>query len=537
VVARENRRIGLSSRRQFMVATAAAVMLAGTPRVQARKRGATLRFVPHADLNILDPLWTTSYASRNHGYMIYDTLFAMDANRRIRPQMVERYSVGDGQRHYSFVLRDGLRFHDGHPVTAEDCVVSLRRWGKRDALGKLLLAATDVIDVVDRKTFRLKLKEPFGLVLEALGKPSSNVPFVLPARIAATSENDQIKEAIGSGPYKFIKDEWQPGYQVMYERCPDYVPRNEMPSGAAGGKRVYVDRVVWRYLADPATAGAALETGEVDYWEYPPADFAARLETNSMLSVFVPDPYGAQGWLRPNHLHPPFNDAKARQALAWMVDQEAFLRAAIGQPKYYRTCPGYFMCGSASYESSIGALPKQDLGRARQLMKDSAYDGRPVVLLDPTDYPFLHAATLVTRELLSQIGVNVDLQTMDWGTLTARRAKKDPPLQGGWNLFNTAATSSDVSTPAVNAGIDGTCDTAWFGWYCSKKMEKLRSEWVRTAENGVRKRLTEQIQDVAYDEVPYIPWGQILQPCVSRRNVHGILEFPAPLLWNISLDT
>jgi len=218
-----------------------------------------------------------------------------------------------------------------------------------------------------------------------------------------------------------------------------------------------------------------------------------------------------------------------------MVDQETYLRAAIGQPKYYRTCPAYFMCGRTPYESSIGALPRQDLARARQLMKESGYDGRPVVLLDPTDFPFLHGASLVTRELLSKIGVNVDVQAMDWSTLTARRAKKDPPEQGGWNLFNTAATSSDAITPAVNTGIDGTCDAAWFGWYCSKKMERLRSEWVRANDSGTRKRLAEEIQKVAYDEVPYIPWGQMVQPCARRRNVHGVLQFPAPILWNISL--
>src|SRR5262249_40602795 len=154
----------------------------------------------------------------------------------------------------------------GQPVTAEDCVASLQRWGKRDTVGRLLFGATGKLDAVDRKTFVLELKEPFGLVLDAIGKPSSNVPFMMPARVAATSENDQIKEAIGSGPYRFVKEEWQPGNQVVYVRNPDYAPRSEEPNGAAGGKRVYVDKVVWRYIPDAATCNAALEAGEVDFW-------------------------------------------------------------------------------------------------------------------------------------------------------------------------------------------------------------------------------------------------------------------------------
>lgn len=295
------------SRREFLAGTAAgaATLTLGAPYVRAQKRGGTLRVIPHADLKVIDPIWTTAYITRSYGYMVYDTLFATDANLQVRPQMVDRYSVSKDQMKYTFTLRDGLRFHDGQPVTAEDCVVSLRRWGKKDPLGQRLMAATAKLDAVDKKTFALELAEPFGLVLEALGKPSSNVPFIMPARIAATSETEQIKETVGSGPYKFLRGEWQPRHQVVYERNPDYVPGNEDPSGAAGGKRVYVDRVIWRYIPDAATAAAALEAGEVDYYEFPAIDFIPRLEKNPSLSVFITDLRGNQGWLRPNHLHPP----------------------------------------------------------------------------------------------------------------------------------------------------------------------------------------------------------------------------------------
>jgi peptide/nickel transport system substrate-binding protein len=523
------------TRRTFLAGSAAAAAVMAAPPARAQKAGGTFRFVPHADLKILDPIWTTAYITRNHGYMVYDTLFATDATLQIRPQMVDRYSVSKDGMKYSFTLRDGLKFHDGQPVTAEDCVASLQRWSKRDALGKLLFAAVGKIAPVDRKTFTLDLAEPFGLVLDAIGKPSSNVPFIMPARLAATSENDQVKETIGSGPYKFVKDEWQPGNQVVYVKNPDYVPRNEPPNGAAGGKRVFVDRVVWRYIPDATTANAALEAGEVDYWENPPLDFVPRLEKNPAVSVFVTDPRGTQGWLRPNHLQPPFNNKKARQALLWMVNQETYLQAAIGQAKYFRTCPGYFMCGGLPYESATAAPPKPDMERARQLMKESGYDGRPVVLLDPTDVALLHGATLVTRELLTGIGVNVDLQAMDWSTLVARRAKKEAPQAGGWNLFHTWAISMDVFTPALNAGVAGSCDKAWFGWPCVEQIEKLRAEFARATEPARRKQLAEEVQKVAFDEVPYVSWGQWVLPSAHRKNVRGVLQFGAQLLWNIQL--
>src|SRR5499433_116211 len=280
------------SRRTFLTGAGAALgtvgsALRGVPIVHAQKRGGTIRIIPIADLRVLDPIWTTAYVTRDHAYLVYDTLFGSDASLQVKPQMVDKYSVSRDHMKWSFTLRDGLKFHDGRLVTAEDCVVSLQRWGQKDSLGKLLLAATEKLAVSDRKTFNLELKEPFGAVLDAFGKPSSNVPFIMPARLAATDANEQIREVIGSGPYKFVKSDWQPGNQVVYERFADYFPRNEAPSGAAGGKRANVERLLVRYIPDAATASAALEAGEVDWWDNPPVDFSTRLEKNPNVTVFV----------------------------------------------------------------------------------------------------------------------------------------------------------------------------------------------------------------------------------------------------------
>ena len=526
------------TRREFVAgaAAASAVTMAAPTAAQTPKKGGTLRYVPIGDLRVLDPIWTTAYITRDHGYMVYDTLFAQDEKLQIQPQMVDKWTVSRDRMRYEFKLRDGLQFHDGQAVTAEDCVQSLIRWGKKDGLGRLLFAATGKLSASDKKTFVLELKDQFGLVLDALGKPSSNVPFIMPARFAQTSESEQVKEAIGSGPYRLVKDQWRPGHEVVYERFAGYVPRSEPANGAAGGKRAYLDRVIWRYMPDHATAAAAMEAGELDYWSNPTLDYVARLEKNPNLVSFLADPIGMTGWVRPNHLHPPFNNKKARQALLYAVNQETYLQAAVGQPKFYRTCPGIFTCGNAPYESTVAAPPKPDLEKARQLVKESGYDGRPIVVMDPTDRGELHAAALVTADMLSSIGFKVDLQAMDWSTLISRRAKKDAPTQGGWNVFSTNWIAADIMTPALNLGIVGTGEKGWFGWYTSEHMEKLRADWIKAPDQAARKKIAEDIQRLWSDDAPFVPWGQYQQPNVMSKKVKGALKFVAPTVWNLWLD-
>jgi peptide/nickel transport system substrate-binding protein len=511
-------------------------LLASTSQIFAA--GGTLRFIPHADLKNIDPIWTTAYITRNHGYMIYDTLFSLDANLQPQPQMVDTWSVSPDGLTYTFTLRPGLKWHDGAPVRAADCVASIKRWGKRDGMGQKLMDFTKSLDVVDDRTFTLTLKEPYGLVLHSLAKISSNVPFMMPERVAKTDPFTQIKEKIGSGPFIFVEKEWVPGSKVVYVRNPDYIPRPEPASLAAGGKRVYVDRVEWIYIPDQATAQAALAAGEVDYFESPQTDLLPLLESNPDITVAIADPLGSQGWLRPNHLYPPFNNKKARQALLWMVNQEDYMRAVAGDPKFWRTCPAYFVCGTPlETDAGSDALMTQDFAKAKQLLKEAGYDGRPVILMDPTDIPTLHNATLVTAQLLRKIGVNLQVQAMDWSTLTSRRAEKKPPEEGGWNLFHTSWIAPDVFNPVANIGISGGCkEKAWFGWPCDERLEKLRDAWSRTTDPAEQKRLATEIQRVAYDNVPYVITGQYFHARAYRKNIKGVIAAPVPFLWNISKE-
>src|SRR3989449_3274455 len=526
------------SRRQVLggaAVTAVAVTL-GAPSVHAQKDRQTLRFVAEADLKVLDPVWQTAYITRNHGYLVYDTLFGTDENSQIKPQMVDRSTVSPDGMKYTFTLRDGLRWHDGQPVLSEDCVESLKRWGKRDRFGQLLMAHTGKIAPVDKKMFTLELAEPFGPVLDALGKPSSNVPFMMPARIASTSPDEQITETVGSGPFKFVRDEWQPGKQVVYARNPDYVPRTEAPSGSTGGKRVYLDKVIWRYVPDPMDAAAALAAGEVDWWQEPPLDFIPKVEQNPDLQTLLFDPLGMQGWLRPNWLHAPFNNKKAREALLHMMDQVTYLAWAIGQSKYYRPCYSVFACGSP-YATRTGAEPimKHDLTRARQLVKESGYDGQPIVVIHVTDRQHMNAAAIVTRQRLESIGFKVILKGMDWSTNLIVRARKEPPDKGGWSLLHTWWGAADVVNPAVHFGVSGAGPRAWFGWPDVPQLEKLITDWVRATDQTKRKQLADEVQKIALSEVAYVPWGEWFSPTAYRKNVQGILKFAAPLFWNVRI--
>ena len=517
------------------VVMALAAGLGQMSAAQAQADAKVIRMIPGGDLKIIDPIQNPSYITRNHGYMIYDTLFAVDSKGAVKPQMIETYSVSKDKKTYTFTLRQGLKWHDGAPVTAADCVASIKRWGAKDVTGRLLAAATASLDVKDDKTFILVLKEPFGLVLEALGKPSSNVPFMMPERVAKTDPNQQITDATGSGPFIFKKDEWVPGNKVVYVKNPNYVPRKEPANGLSGGKVVKVDRVEWIYIPDQNTALAAFSNGEMDIFELPQADFIATLEKNPNVRLAA-DNLGNQGWLRPNHLHPPFNNPKARQALVYMVNQEEYL-AAAGFPEKYRLkkCAAYFMCGSVNETDAGGEAVTggQNLDKARQLLKEAGYKGEKIIVLTPSDPPVQAAAAMVTVQNLKKIGMNVEAQAMDWSTLLARRAKKEAPENGGWHIFHTYSVGYDVISPVANAYIQGTCDAAPAGWPCDEQMEKLRMAWAREGDLAKRKKITDAIQKRAYETVPYVNFGQFFWPMAYRSNLKGLINTGIPVMWNV----
>jgi len=511
-----------------LLALAAIMLTAGMASAQT-----TLRVVMLSDLKILDPIWTTAYIVRDHGYMVYDTLLAMDAELKVKPQMVDSWTVSDDKLTYKFVLGDGLKFHDGQPVTAEDCVASIKRWGARDAMGQKLMQFTRELAVVDAKTFTLSLKEPFGMVLEALGKPSSSVPFIMPKRIAETPPDKQVSEFIGSGPFVFKKDQWRPGEKVVYEKFADYKPRPEPPSGLAGGKQVFVDRVEWVVLPDAQTSVNALIAGEIDMMQQPPFDMHPLLESTKGIKLVDLNTLGTHFAFRFNTLHKPFDDPRIRVAALYALSQKDSLAAGVGNPKYEKVCKDLFGCGtplstSKGWEDKLNG----DTAKSKELLKAAGYDGTPVLLMHASDTAAGVTAP-VAKQLLERGGFKVDMVSTDWQTVLARRSRKEPPASGGWSAFTTTLATTDILDPVVSFFTGAACEKASIGWPCDAQIEKLRDDFARTTDLARRKELAEALQ-VRLSEFPtYAPLGQFNMPVALRSNVSGNMEAPATVFWNV----
>ena len=516
-----------------LAVAAAALVAAATLSPQPAQAQKTLKAAMHSDLKIIDPIWTTALISLNHGYMIYDVLFAMDEKLAVQPQMVDTWTVSDDRKTWTFKLRDGLAFHDGAPVTADDCIASLKRWGARDSMGQKMVGLVTDWKAVDAKTFSFTLKEPYGLVLESIGKPSSNVPFIMPKRVADTDPQKQIDDTTGSGPFIFKRDEWKAGEKAVYVKNPTYKPRSEPASGLAGGKVVKVDRVEWIWIADPQTQVNALQAGEIDMIEAPTHDLVGLLAKDPNIETKVLVPQGRQYAFRFNSLHKPFDNPKIRQAAAYAFSQRDFLDATIGDERWYRECKSLFPCGTP-LESTKGWDDKLgNTAKAAELLKEAGYDGTPVVLMQSTDLASLSNLAPVAKAQLEKAGFKVDLQAMDWQTLVARRTKKDAPSAGGWHAFLTSWGSVDVLNPVSTGFLNAACEKAMFGWPCDPKMEELRDAFARETDPTKQKAIAEAVQLRQAEAPTHVHLGQYVQPTAYRKSISGVLVAASGVMWNI----
>lgn len=495
-----------------------------------------LRFVPQADLKILDPVWTTSQLTQAHALMVYDQLFALDSKLDAKPQMIETWSESPDGLVWRFTLRPGLAFSDGSPVEAKDCVASLRRWAARTTDGQLLMRLTDAIGIADARTFAITLKRSFPQMLQTLANPTTPL-FVMREAEASTDPFKQIKAVIGSGPFVYVPEEHREGHVVVYRKNPHARPRPEPADGMAGGKVAKVDRVEWITMPDVGVAVSALRRGEVDLLETAPYDLLGVLEKDPDLALTVIDPLGQQGVVRFNQLVPPFDDPKVRQAVLLATDRKDYLAAMVGYPRYETACASVFICGTAS-ASDVGreTYGTPNLDRAKALLRESSYTGEPVVVLDPTDYTVIHAMTLVTADRLKAVGFKVDLQAMPWSQVVARRSNRDAPKdgRGGWNVFHTIVPSVAMISPVTNYLIATPCDGKnWFGWPCDADLETLRLSFLDATAPADQRRLYDAIQARAWQVVPFVPVGQLVKPVAHRKNVSGLVGSPIIALWNV----
>lgn len=528
-------------RRTFLKSASAALAVSAadalaSPAISQAAATRTLRLVPHADLANFDPIWSTAYIARNAGLLVWDTLYGIDSDLQPQRQMVESEEASSDGLVWTFRLRAGLKFHDGEPVLAKDAVASIRRWAVREPMGQMIKAVENEIAPVDDQTFRWSLRRPFPKMLLALGKMATPCCFIMPARIAATDPFKQIAEYVGSGPMRFVKSEWLPGVRAVFEKFREYSPRQETAAWLAGGKRILVERAEWIVISDPATAAAALQSGEVDWWERPLPDLIPTLRRNRNLVVDIADPLGSTGMLFMNHLYPPFNDVRARRAILMAMSQEDYMRAYVGDDSsLWKSMPGFFVSGSPLYNEEGGEILKgpRNIEAAKNLLAKSGYSGEPIILMAAQDLATHKVWGDVTADLLHRLGMNVDFVATDWGTVVARRAQKSPPGQGGWHLYHTGVYGVDSTDPS-NKFLRANGEKAMFGWPSIPEVETEIAAWYDAKSPADEQGAARRLNRAALDQVVYAPLGSYLTHQAWRKSLSGIEQGPVPFLWNVS---
>ncbi len=522
-------------KRRTLLTLAAGALAA--PSIVRAESARVLRFIPQADLTALDPVWTSVYVTRNHGYLVFDTLYGQDSSFGVRPQMVEGATTEQDGRLWKLRLREGLLFHDGTPVLARDCVASIRRWARRDAFGQTLMLATDELSAADDRTIQFRLKAPFPFLPDALGKMGINMLPIMPERLAATDPFKQVTEMVGSGPFRFVANERVSGDRVVYERFDKYRPRESgKPDWTAGPKIVNFDRVVWNVIPDGATAASAMQRGEADWWEQPLFDLLPLMKRAPDLVTSLVEVTGNIGLLRMNQLFPPFGNPGVRRAVLSMLNQADFMTAVCGDDtSAWRDHIGFFAPDTPmASDAGLAALSgPRDADKARRDLEQAGYKGERVAVMTPSDYPRINALANVAADMMKRIGMNVDLQETDWGTVIQRRANKAPVDKGGWSVFITTFTGLDMSSPASNLALRGNGANSWFGWPTAPALETLRDQWLASTDAAERKRIAAKIQAQAFVDVPFLPLGQFFQPTTYSKTLDGVLK-GMPLFWNVS---
>lgn len=521
-------------RRSFLAASAAAAV--ARPAFGQAERQRTLRFVPYADLSVFDPIWTTADITRDHGYLIYDTLYGTDDTLQPQPQLAEGHLWEQDGRTCTITLREGITFHDGEAIRARDCVASLKRWMAVAPMGQTIDALLDELSALDDRRLRFRLKRPFPLLIKVLGQSFAPVPFIMPERIAATSPREQITDLTGSGPFRIRREEYELGKLVAYERFAGYKPTTAPGRGlTAGAKHAHFDRVEWLSIPDASTAAAALQRNEIDWFGQPPPESLELLRRFRNIEIGRMELLPAVCVMRFNQLQAPFDNKRIRQALLPAISQANFVMAAVGtDPDSYAVDTGFFPPGSPM-ASDAGLEPlkgPRDLAKAQRLLREAGYRGEKVRLLGNTMTSGTGALAQVTADLLPRIGFDFEAALVDNASVVQRRRSMEPVDRGGWSVSCWAFPGLWFENPATNILIRGNGRDAWFGWPTAPRLEELRDAWLEAPDLAAQQRIARELQVVAMDELPCIPLGAIYRSTATSRTLRDrVTGFP--IFWNI----
>jgi peptide/nickel transport system substrate-binding protein len=522
-------------RREFFTTAARTAAILAAPHLAQAQGARVLKFVPQADLAVLDPV-SSAYVTRNHAFLVFDTLYGIDETYQPRPQMVAGHAVEDDGKLWTLNLRDGLLFHDGQKVLARDAIASIKRWAARDPFGSWLTSITDELSAPSDKQIRLRLKKPFPMLPLALGH---TMLAIMPERIAATPSEQQVTEMVGSGPYRFLPGERVAGSLAAYQRFEGYVPRSSgVSSFTAGPKIATVERIEWHTIPDAATAAAALQSGEVDWWELPTNDLLPLLRKNPAITTEIIDRAGNIGVLRLNSLYPPFDSPAIKHALLGAINQADFMQAVAGvDPQMWRTGAGVFPPGTPLANSAGMEVfsDQPDYDRVKGELVAAGYRGEKVTFIAAADFPAINALCEVGADAFRKVGINLDYQALDWGTVTTRRNSQEPPSKGGWNAHCTYAAGYDLLTPGNNFSLNAVGRQGFVGWSTNPRLTALRNAWFDAPDLGAQQKICVDIQMEFMRDPPYLPLGQFFAPTAYRKKITGIPRGSFSLFWGIKM--
>jgi peptide/nickel transport system substrate-binding protein len=523
-------------RRNLLKAVGIGTAALSMPAIAKSAESAVLRFVPQTSLETVDPIWTSVAVTTTHGYYVFDTLYSADSQMRPQPQMAEGHTVSDDGLVWHIRLREGLLFHDNTPVRGIDCAASLERWSKVDAFGQLLGSAVASWGAANDKTVEIKLKRPFPLLLQAIGKPDATVPFIMPERLARTSPSIAVTEVIGSGPYRFEASEFVSGSRVVYTKFDGYRPRTETPDWGTGAKIAYFPKIEWHIMPDPATALAALQAGEIDWWDQPLPDLLPILSGNDEIRVQTVNPTGLLSFLRFNSTEPPFDKEDIRRAVMRSVNQTDYMTAAYGADQtQWSTCFSLFPHGSPYYSEAGAELLQgsHEAADVKKALEKAGYNGEHVVILNPSDNPALEPFGQITYANLKKAGMNVELVETDFATIIQRRTNRGPVSQGGWSIFHSFGSGALCSNPAISPLTRGLGSSGWYGWWKDAAVEELVQQWLYSTDSTTNTRLATEINTRALHGAGTIPLGQSYVKTAFRKNIRGVLQGNGAYPWNV----
>lgn len=520
-------------RRSFLQAAGAAMAAPSLAQAQGAR---VLKFKPNADATILDPLFSTAFSTRYLALLSYDTLYGMDDQLNPHPQMAAGHVVENDGKLWRITLRDGLRFHDNEPVRASDCVASLRRWGRVDVMGQMLMAATDELSAPDDKTIAFRLKSPFPLLLHALAKSTSYIPAMMPERLFRGDPTKQVTEVVGSGPFRYVANERVNGARSVWAKFDGYVPRPEgTPQFTSGPKIAYLERVEWNLIPDHSTAASAIVSGEIDWYEDLLLDLLPVVRRDRNVVVGSVNPAGNMGILRINHLQPPFDNPAIRRALLGAINQAEIMTAVAGNDAALWDAKVGVFCPSSPQASDAGMSVlngPRDYAKVRQELQAAGYKGEKIGFLSAVNFNTMARQVDVAADQFSRAGLNVEIIPVDFGVWLQRRANRGPVDQGGWSCTTTLLPGLDLWDPTAHLGLRGNGLQAWPGWPTSPELESLRTQWVEAPDMPARQAIARRLQEQAFVDVPYIPTGQWKDLTAYRRGLTGMLS-GMPLFYNL----